>query len=407
MTAHFVWTCQWLLMIMCCCAVIYGAFAALAMPSFGARRSGDPFIDASRPLPAVSVLKPLCGAEPRLFENLATFCEQTHPCFQLLFGVSSPRDPAIAIVRRLQAAYPHIDIELAINSSVHGSNLKVSNLINMAGLARHDIIVIADSDIAVEPEYLITVSAPLADPSVGVVTCLYRAQGVGGFWPRVGALFINEWFAPSVRVAHAGGSRRFGFGATLVLRCATLARIGGFAAIKDSLADDYWLAEHVRALGLRTVLSEVTVATDVIEPTFTMLWQRETRWLRTIRSVNRPGFASLFITFTTPWVLAGALLVLHLCAATSAALHLFAAKAMALTTIAGLISRVLLHARSARHSRSFWRDLPLVPLRDILLAVQWVAAAVGSNVIWRGQRLPVDNRVGQPGSEIMKASDGR
>ena len=316
-------------------------------------------------------------------------------------------DPAIAIVRRLQAAYPHIDIELAINPSVHGSNLKVSNLINMAGRARHDIIVIADSDIAVEPEYLKTVSAPLADPSVGVVTCLYRARGIEGFWPRVGALFINEWFVPSVRVAHAGGSRRFGSGATLVLRCATLARIGGFAAIKDSLADDYWLAEHVRALGLRTVLSEVTVATDVIEPTFTMLWQRETRWLRTIRSVNGPGFATLFITFTTPWLLAGAVLALHLGAGASVALHPLAAKAMTLTTIVGLISRVLLHARSARRSRSFWRDLPLVPLRDVLLAVQWVAAAFGSNVMWRGERVPVDNRVRQPGPRIMKAPDGR
>ena len=407
MTAHLLWACQWMLMTVCCFAVIYGAFAALATPVFGSEQRGDAPIGVSRPVPAVSVLKPLRGAEPRLYENLATFCEQTHPCFQLLFGVSSPRDPAIAIVRRLQAAYPHIDIALAVNASVHGSNLKVSNLINMAGLARHEIIVIADSDIAVEPDYLKTVSAPLADPSVGVVTCLYRAQGVGGFWPRVGALFINEWFAPSVRVAHAGGSRRFGFGATLVLSCATLARIGGFAAIKDSLADDYWLAEHVRALGLRTVLSEVTVATDVIEPTFATLWQRETRWLRTIRSVNRPGFASLFITFTTPWLLAGALLALYFQAGSGAALHPFAATAMALTTIVGLIARVMLHARNARHSRSFWRDLPLVPLRDILLAVQWLAAAFGSNVVWRGERVPVDNRVAQPRPGIMKASDGR
>jgi ceramide glucosyltransferase len=151
----------------------------------------------------------------------------------------------------------------------------------------------------------------------------------------------------------------------------------------------------------------VTVATDVIEPTFATLWQRETRWLRTIRSVNRPGFASLFITFTTPWLLAGALLALYFQAGSGAALHPFAATAMALTTIVGLIARVTLHARSARHSRSFWRDLPLVPLRDILLGVQWFAAAFGSNVVWRGERVPVDNRVAQPRPGIMKASDGR
>ncbi|MFP3563237.1 bacteriohopanetetrol glucosamine biosynthesis glycosyltransferase HpnI [Paraburkholderia sp. SIMBA_030] len=407
MTAHSLSVCQWLLMTVCCFATIYGVFAALAMPFFGTERTGNAPVDGTRPAPAVSVLKPLCGAEPRLYENLATFCEQTHPCFQLLFGVSSPGDPAIAVVRRLQAAYPQVDIQLAVDASVHGSNLKVSNLINMAGMARHDIIVIADSDIAVEPDYLATVSAPLADPEVGVVTCLYRAQGVGGFWPRVGALFINEWFAPSVRVAHAGGSRRFGFGATLVLRCATLARIGGFAAIKDSLADDYWLAEHVRALGLRTVLSEVMVATDVIEPTFATLWQRETRWLRTIRSVNPFGFASLFITFTTPWVLAGALLALYFQVGAEAGLHPLAARAMVVCTIVSAVSRVMLHARSAHHSRSFWRDLPLVPLRDILLAAQWMAAAFGSNVMWRGERVPVDNRVTRPRPRIMKASDGR
>jgi len=141
---------------------------------------------------AVSVLKPLCGIEPRLYENLATFCEQADPCFQLLFGVSSPIDPAIAIVRRLQEAYPLLKIELVIDSRVHGSNLKVSNLINMAERARHDIVVLADSDIAVEPEYLEAVTAPLTDPHVGVVTCLYRARSVAGFWPRIGALFINE-----------------------------------------------------------------------------------------------------------------------------------------------------------------------------------------------------------------------
>jgi ceramide glucosyltransferase len=393
MTVHSLSLFEWLLLIACCLATIYGAFAALVTPILGEKRTGDAPVDLLRQVPAVSVLKPLCGAEPRLYENLATFCEQTYPCFQLLFGVSSPTDPAIVVVRRLQVAFPHLDIQLAVNASVHGSNLKVSNLINMAGLARHEIIVIADSDIAVEPDYLKTVAAPLADPAVGVVTCLYRARGIGGFWPRVGALFINEWFAPSVSVAHAGGSRRFGFGATLALRRVTLSRIGGFAAIKDSLADDYWLSEHVRSLGLQTVLSEVMVATDVIEPTFATLWQRETRWLRTIRSVNRFGFASLCITFTTPWLLASAVLALYFYAGAGADPNPFAATTMAASAIVSGVSRLWLHARSAYHSRSFWRDLPLVPLRDILLTVQWVSAAFGSHVKWRGERVPVNDRV--------------
>jgi ceramide glucosyltransferase len=406
MAAH-VWTiCQWIVITGCAGAALYTMAAALAMPFFGTRRYGAPgqagssdlpHAGASAPQPAqrfarvgVSVLKPLCGAEPRLYENLRTFCEQRHEHFQLVLGVSSPDDPAIAVVRRLQKVYPTHDIELAIDTRVHGSNLKVSNLMNMAGRARHDVIVIADSDIAVQADYLDSVAAPLADPRVGVVTCLYLARGVGGFWPRVGALFINEWFAPSVRVAHAAGSRRFGFGATLALRRATLERIGGFDALKNCLADDYWLAEHVRALGLQTVLSRVMVATDVIEPTFRALWQRETRWLRTIRSVSPLGFASLVITFPTPWLLTGAWLSAFLASGAYHGAPAAAALASAASTGAGLGARLLLHLRAARHERTFWRDLPLVPLRDMLLALQWCVGAFGSHVTWRGARVPLE-----------------
>jgi ceramide glucosyltransferase len=225
MAAHALTACQWVLLTGCVSASLYAMLAAVAMPFFAARRGWGVIAAAraSHPLPpfakvGVSVLKPLCGAEPRLYENLRTFCDQRHGHFQLVLGVSSPDDPAIAVVRRLQAAYPMHGIELAVDTRVHGSNLKVSNLINMAERARHDVIVIADSDIAVEADYLDTVAAPLADPRVGVVTCLYVAQGVGGFWPRVGALFINEWFAPSVRVAHAAGGGRVGFGGPLRFR---------------------------------------------------------------------------------------------------------------------------------------------------------------------------------------------
>jgi ceramide glucosyltransferase len=236
-----------------------------------------------------------------------------------------------------------------------------------------------------------------------VVTCLYRAQSVGGFWPRVGALFINEWFAPSVRVAHAGGSRRFGFGATLALRRTTLEDIGGFETLKDCLADDYWLAEHARALGLTTVLSSVMVATDVIEPTFTTLWLREMRWLRTIRSVNPAGFASLIITFTAPWLLTGALLAAGLSGGEGA--QPVMALTLSISTVTGIIARILLHARSARISRTFWRDLPLVPLRDTLLALQWLGAAFGSQVVWRGARMSVVNRVAPRPTSIVEISD--
>jgi len=443
MASHALPVSEWILLAGCVGASLYAVVAALALPFFGlhgSTRSLVPFSPVS-----VSVLKPLCGVEPRLYENLRSFCEQRLDHFQLIFGVGSADDPAIAVVRRLQAAYPMHDIELVIDARVHGSNLKVSNLINMAERARHDVIVIADSDIAVEADYLSAVAAPLADPSVGVVTCLYVAHGVSGFWSRVGALFVNEWFGPSVRVAHMARSRRFGFGATLALRRETLERIGGFGRLKNCLADDYWLAEHVRALGLRTVLSRMMVATDVSETTFTALWQRETRWLRTIRSVNPLGFTFLFMTFATPWLVVGVGLTACLVASQQGALHGWPAYLTAASTAAGLAARVVLHARAVRQQqalhrglrdgagdalsdalssasldtlsdafgRAFWRDLPLVPLRDSLLFVQWIASAFGSHVMWRGSRVPVGtSRSASRGAQLplmdtIEASDGR
>jgi ceramide glucosyltransferase len=328
--------------------------------------------------PAVSVLKPLCGEEPHLFENLETFCRQSYANYQLVFGVRSPADRAIAVVERLRIAHPERDIALVVDERTHGSNPKVSNLINMVVHARHDRFVIADSDIFVDPYYLSEVTEPLNDCEVGVVTCLYHARSVAGFWAQMGGQFIDGWFAPSVHVAAALGSSRFGFGATLALRRDTLDAIGGFASLRDRLADDYWLAELARQQGLRTVLSEVMVGTDVVEQHFTHLWQRELRWLRTIRVLNPVGFTFVFVTFSWPLLVAGASLS-------------HTAGSVALAVIGGT-ARVLTHWRTrqvagARPPRI--RELALAPMRDLLIATQWMAAFTGDHVLWRNDRLPL------------------
>ena len=382
----------WFVIPLCCAGTCYVAIVALVHPGSRdivthSRQSAEAQVVAFE---AVSVLKPLCGAEPRLYSNLETFCTQTHPSYQLLFGVNSPFDPAASIVQRLAQAYPERDIELVIDFTTHGKNRKIGNLINLAARAKYDVIVIADSDIAVEPDYLARVTAPLTDPSVGVVTCLYHACRVGGFWSRVGALFIDEWFAPSVYLANAGGYGRFGFGATIALARRTLLKSGGFEALRDCLADDYWLAERARTLGLRTVLSDVVVATDVTERDFLSLWGRETRWLRTIRSINPLGFAFLWVTFTTPWLLTSGLLGLCLEHGVGFA-QSTAGTIVDLSTSLGLSARLLLHWRCVRSWRAFWRDLPLIPLRDALMCLQWLAASFGSSVVWRGVRVPLDD----------------
>ncbi|WP_414444327.1 bacteriohopanetetrol glucosamine biosynthesis glycosyltransferase HpnI [Burkholderia sp. 22PA0106] len=382
---------DWLLLVPIAAACGYAWFAALApsprLPR-AARRNGW--------LP-VSVLKPLCGAEPRLYENLSSFCAQRHPCHQIVCGVASPDDPAIAVVHRLQANFPDCDITLVVDARIHGKNLKVSNLINMTGHARYDRLVIADSDIAVEPDYLERVTAPLDDPAIGVVTCLYRARGVGGFWPQLGAQFVDAWFAPSVRIAHAGGSSDFGFGATLALTRDTLERIGGLAALKDELADDYWLAALPRRHGRRTALSEVNVVTDVTESGLVGLWRRETRWLRTIRSLKPAGFASLIVTFTVPWLAVGAHLAARLDGTFTGAV------AVAVVTC-GAVARLAMHARGSASRGVFWRGLPLVPVRDTLLLLEWFAAAFGSHVHWRGARITV---AGAGRATMVEGGDGR
>ena len=348
-------------------ATLYALAALLCRPRIWRHVRGNAAV-------AVSVLKPLCGAEPNLERNLASLCRQTHPCYQLVFGVRDPGDPAAEVVARLARRFPGLDIELVADPRIHGSNLKVSNLINMRAAARHPWLVLADSDIRVGRDYLECVTAPLADPGTGIVTCLYRGVPLGGFWSRLGALFIDTWFVPSVGVASRGGGSAFGFGATIALRAETLDRIGGFEAVKDWLADDFWLGELTRRQGLATVLSEVVVDTDVTERSLALLWARERRWMQTIRSLNPPGYAFCFITFTLPMLGLG--------------LWLAPAPWNWALALPGLCARMLLHWRA----RPQLAALPLAGLRDCLLLLEWLSAFAGSTTRWRGHRLRVDGR---------------
>ena len=325
----------------------------------------------------VTVLKPLCGLEPRLAENLASLCEQTYPHYQLLFGVRDPHDPAVRVVERLQAIYAHLDIELIVDSRLHGSNFKVSNLINMAEHARHPWIVLADSDIEVQPDYLEKVAAPLADGSVGIVTCLYHGRALDTFWARMGALFIDTWFVPSVRVVSAFGSTSFGFGSTIALRADALVAIGGFKAVRNRLADDFWLGELTRAQGLKTVLSEVWVTTDVTEVDFAAMWSRERRWMSTIRALNPFGYAFTFVTFTFPLVALGLLLA-------PSAINLGAA-------LVGIVARLAMHRRVPASGRPAPGNAQHAPLRDVLLLLTWMTAFLGSTVQWRERTVQVQD----------------
>ncbi len=333
---------------------------------------------SDRPLPPVTILKPLCGAEHELYESLRSFCVQDHPRYQIVFGVCDPDDPAIGVVARLMGEFPAIDMDIAVDRRQHGSSRKVSNLINMMPLARHDLLVLSDSDVRVGRDYLARVSAPLADPGVGIVTCCYSGRPRRGLWSLLGSLFIDDWFTPSVRVAAMFGSRAFAFGATIAIRRQVLRRIGGFGAIANQLADDYRLGEMTRSLGLRTVLSEVVVETCVDEPTFGELIRHELRWLRTIRIVRPVGYSLSFVTFGVPVAAAGCLLA----GCGRPAVTLLALPALA---------RILLHLRvrgADAPSGHRWL-LPLLPLRDALSLSLWIWGFATRRVQWRDDSFTV------------------
>jgi ceramide glucosyltransferase len=324
--------------------------------------------DATEYRPPVTILKPLCGAEPETYACLRSFCDQRYPRFQIVFGVSAATDPSVGIVERLRREFPHRDLELSIDRRPHGSNRKVSNLINMMRLARHELLVLADSDVCVTPDYLAKVVAPLADEDVGIVTCMYQGRPRLGFWPLFGSLFINDWFAPSVRVAALSGSRAFAFGATIAIRREVLTSIGGFKAIANQLADDYRLGHLTRLAGLRTVLSDVVVETVVSEITFGQLVRHELRWLRTIRAVNPLGFGFSFLTFSLPIVALGSAL------AQGSALTL----GMCATTA---VARLLLHL-GTRTPGSPLIQVILLPLRDLLSIGLWAWSFGTRRIQW-------------------------
>jgi ceramide glucosyltransferase len=333
-------------------------------------------------LPPVTVLKPLCGAEPGLYQQLRSFCQQDYPQFQIVFGARDPADPALAVAARLAAEFPTLPIDIVVNPQQHGTNCKTSNLINMIARARYDVLVIADSDTSVGTDYLATVTTPLLDPGVGLVTSTYRDVPTGPVWSRLGAMYINEWYMPSVLLAWLFGYQGYASGQTLCLRRATLDAIGGLRATADHLADDYRLCELIRALGLRTVLSPATVMAQHHEPCLGALIRHEMRWMRTIHVVRPRSFRMLFLSFSLPLAMVGIVL-----AAAQPSMSMIAG-ALFWSTLVGRLGLHLVHR--SHGDRAVFSDIWLLPARDLLLCWVWYRSFFAARVSWRGQELAVD-----------------
>ena len=342
-------------------------------------------------LPSVTILKPLHGDEPGLADALASFCEQDYDGpVEIVFGVQSPADPAIAVVDRLRATMPGREFALVVDGHQHGSNRKVSNLINMSAVSRHEVLVLADSDMHVGPTYLRDVVAALAKPGVGAVTCLYHGRDDGGFWSRLARLGIDTHFLPSVAVGLQLGLAKPCFGSTIAIRRGTLDAIGGFAALRDELADDYRIGAAVRDLGLRVAVPPFTIGHSCPERSARALMRQELRWVRTIRTIDPAGHAGSILAHPLPFALAA------LAVAPGPLAIGLAASAIALRVALCLAVERAFGLR--RHS--YW----LAPARDMLSFAVFLASFAGRGVSWRGHAYRVDQAgLMAPKQEVLDA----
>ena len=335
----------------------------------------------SAPLPPVSIFKPLKGTDRAMYESFRSQCLQDYPEYEIIFGVSDLDDPAIAWVERLKAEFPQRAIRLVICRENLGANTKVSNLIQMLREARFDHLIVSDSDIRVPHNYLRRVMTPLADPKVGLVTCLYRGVASSGLWSRLESLAISTDFCPGVLVARQIEGVKFGLGATMAFRRRDLQAIGGFETLADYLADDYQLGQRISALGLRVEIPEVVVETFVSSYTLGGFFAHQLRWARTIRDSRFSGYVGMGITYGLPW----AVLTLILARGAVWAWTLLAITAAMRILMALSVGKGILRDRNV--ARWLW----LLPLRDVIAVIVWLVSFVGQTVTWRGERFRLKN----------------
>ena len=334
------------------------------------------------PLPPVSILKPLKGTDPEMYESFRSHCLQDYPEYEIVFGVSDADDPAIAFVERLQAEFPQVPIRLLRCLKNLGANTKVSNLAQMVTEAKYEHMVVNDSDIRVEPDYLRSVTAPLLDPKIGLVTCLYRGVASPSLGSRLESLSISTDFSAGVLVARLiEGGIRFGLGSTLAFRRRELEASGGFEALVDYLADDYEMGRRIAERGLKVQLSAVVVETFLPAYTLRQFVDHQLRWGRTVRDSRRWGYLGLVATFGVPWA-SGAVLL------TRGAPGAWALLAVAL----GLRVAVALSVGwSILRDRQVFSLLPSLPLRDFVALLVWFASLLGNKVVWRGEAFKLKN----------------
>jgi len=363
----------WCLTGLALCSAGYALIVSGFVLRFGAGSD-----DSGTPEP-VSILKPLHLDEPGLPEALATFLKQRYEApVQVVFGIQDPNDPAIAVVERLIRDNPDADIELVVDARQHGTNRKVSNLVNMMRAARHDIVVVSDSDISVTPDWLSKVISALSGDRIGAVSCLYAGKVNGNGWATLAAMGTSYEFLPNVIAALSFGLAKPCFGSTIAIRRGTLDAIGGFRAFADKLADDYEIGHAVRAMGLKVTIPPFAVAHGNAERDWTELYRHEVRWNRTTHVIDPLGHTLSFITYAVPLAVLALLL---------SRFSLPAESVLLLTVVSRLCLKWSTERKFSLYAGPSWA----LPLRDVLSFVVFLLSFFADDVHWRGSRFAVSS----------------
>ncbi|MDR3526987.1 MAG: bacteriohopanetetrol glucosamine biosynthesis glycosyltransferase HpnI [Rhizomicrobium sp.] len=360
-----------------CVALAFAGAAYAVLSAWFVRRFGAEQADTITTFAPLTVLKPLHGDEPALAANLESFFVQDYPApFQIVFGVQDPSDAAIAVVEALQARYPQIDTVLVCDAARHGSNPKISNLVNMECAIAHDVVVLSDSDIAVEPDYLRRVAAALSPPVVGAVTCLYTGWGASGLVSRLSAMGVSYHFLPNVITGLGLHLAAPCFGSTIAIKRPLLTELGGFVAFADLLADDNAIGKAVRDKGYVVAIPAFAVRHAATETALAEWFSHELRWMRTIRTVDPGGHAGSIVTHAFPLSLLG----LMLTGAATLAIGAVGATLLARALLKWHIDKVFLCPAGP-----YW----LLPLRDVVSFVVFLTSLFGGSVVWQNERLEV------------------
>ena len=325
--------------------------------------------------PPVTILKPLRGLDPQMYESFRSHCTQDYPEYEIIFGVSEADDPAIGAVEQLIREFPKCKIRLLVCPEVLGNNRKTSNLVQMLAFARYDHLLINDSDILVTPDYLRRVMAPFAQPEVGMVTCPYRGIAANTLGSRLESLGISTDFIAGVLAARQiEGGIHFALGSTLAMSRAALEAIGGLRPLVDYLADDFELGYRIARAGYEVVLVDLVVETHLPAYSFREFFDHQMRWARSTRDSRRLGYLGLLLTFGLPWAIFAVLFApLAWWSWTTLAAAAALRAAVALKVGEGIV-----------HDTAVRRNLWLLPLRDLVAFWVWFASFAGHKVHWRG-----------------------